>query len=86
MGRPPTISESHFDTPPPEVMFIWLLRVDLSLTRLVCGSRMRRMNVWAPHRSDPAAVDFKPVPEPYDGRLPESGEALYVVIASPGPS
>ncbi|KAF8506800.1 fungal-specific transcription factor domain-containing protein [Russula emetica] len=41
MGRPPTISESHFDTPPPDD------EVD---------------DLWALHRSDPAAIDFKPVP------------------------
>jgi len=41
MGRPPTISESHFDTPPPED---------------------EADELWAPHVSDPAAVDFKPVP------------------------
>jgi hypothetical protein len=41
MGRPPTISESHFDTPPPE---------DES------------DDLWALHRSDPAAIDVKPVP------------------------
>lgn len=41
MGRPPTISEWHFDTPPPED---------------------EADELWAPHGSDPAAVDFKPVP------------------------
>jgi len=41
MGRPPTIFECHFDTPPPEE------EVD---------------ELWAPHSSDPASIDFKPVP------------------------
>lgn len=41
MGRPPTISESHFDTPPPED---------------------EGDGLWALHRSDPAGIDFKPVP------------------------
>jgi len=42
MGRPPTISEWHFDTPPPV--------------------EDEADDLWAPHRSDPAAIDFKPVP------------------------
>jgi len=41
MGRPPTISESHFDTPPPEVKFIYY-RADLSLI-CSCLTRMREM-------------------------------------------
>ncbi|KAI0257234.1 fungal-specific transcription factor domain-containing protein [Lactifluus subvellereus] len=41
MGRPPTISEWHFDTPPPED---------------------EADDYWAPHSSDPASIDFKPVP------------------------
>ncbi|KAI0308118.1 fungal-specific transcription factor domain-containing protein [Multifurca ochricompacta] len=42
MGRPPSISEWHFDAPPPEV---------------------EAEELWAPHSSDPASIDFKPVPD-----------------------
>src|SRR6266699_3346669 len=41
MGRPPTNSESHFDTPPHEVKFIYY-RADLSLI-CSCLTRMREM-------------------------------------------